>query len=453
MDIYIPSSVLKDRHSTLRPHQHQPQQPPQNLPPIVVVSTVAAECSALCPTSSTCTCAATCPTHARYSPMSVAGTTGVAESTSSSHQGPHLYCIQRSNTNNYHLAEEEERFDRRNSEDEADEREYQEYKRLRKLKKQHKKEVKQMKALEKREKKEDKRMKKEMAKNEKEMRKKRQHSESHGGEDRTTTTTGPTTIVISASLSATTSSAAAAANVSNASAVATVVREPQYDLDGEEWSRGGQSTAKKDSTSRVRRSRVASWFLGKRKDDMASMQYQELELEPVQALFDQGKGQGGEHQEGQELQLPQQQQQQHYPQQQQQQQRQQVWRREGTLSDLKVIPSQHHPKSTLYSRKAASSVSLYLDPSSSSLTLHPNHQPYNNTLHQGPPRQSQLSSAVSEPHLGGGGRLGSGRKRTSTGCYLQRVWCKIRQSHKSASRLMMTPGSLQGDESSSKKDL
>ncbi|KAF9959657.1 hypothetical protein BGZ72_009125 [Mortierella alpina] len=341
-----------------------------------------------------------------------------------------------SNTNNYHLAEEEERFDRRNSEDEADEREYQEYKRLRKLKKQQKKEAKQMKALEKREKKEDKKMKKEMAKNEKEMRKKRHPNESTGGgEDRTT---GPTTIAIVASASA--SVVAAAAAISDASAVATVVREQQHDLDGEEWGRGGQSTARKDSHLRVRRSRVASWFLGKRKDGMAS-QYQELELEPVQALFDQGKGQGGEHGEGHELQLPQQQQQQHH--------QQQVWRREGTLSDLKVIPSQHH-HSTLYSRKAASSVSLYLDPSSS--TLHPNHQPYN-ALHQGPHRQSQLSSAVSEPHLGGGGRLGSGRKRTSTGCYLQRVWCKIRQSHRSASRLTMTPGSLQGDGSSSRKDM
>ncbi|KAG9322666.1 hypothetical protein KVV02_007933 [Mortierella alpina] len=411
MDIYIPSSVLKDRHSTLRPHQ---QQPPQNLPPIVVVSTVAAE--------------------------SVAG--GVSAESTSSYPSPHLYRAQRSNTNNYHLAEEEERFDRRNSEDEADEREYQEYKRLRKLKKQHKKEAKQMKALEKREKKEDKKMKREMIKNEKEMlRKKRQqqHPESHGGKDHTTRPT--TTIAMSASLSA----AASVANASDASAVATVVREQQYGLDGEEWAPGGQSTARKESTSRVRRSRVASWFLGRRKDGMASMQFQELELEPVQALFDQGKGQGGEYGDGQELQLPQQE---------QQHQQQQVWRREGTLSDLKVIPSQHdHNNNTLYSRKAASSVSLYLDPSSlSSLTLHPNHAPYQ-TLHQGPHRQSQLSSAVSEPHLGGGGRLGSGRKRTSTGCYLQRVWSKIRQSHKSASRLMMTPGSLQGDESSSRKDL
>ncbi|KAF9274207.1 hypothetical protein BGZ68_000865, partial [Mortierella alpina] len=176
--------------------------------------------------------------------------------------GPHLYRVQRSDTNNYHLAEEEERFDRRNSEDEADEREYQEYKRLRKLKKQHKKEAKQMKALEKREKKEDKKMKKEMAKNEKEMRKKRLQDESNGGEDRTT---GPTTIAITTSASASvvadtaTAAAAAASAVSDASAVATVLREQHHELDGEEWSRGGQSTARRDATSRVRRSRVASW--------------------------------------------------------------------------------------------------------------------------------------------------------------------------------------------------
>jgi len=47
---------------------------------------------------------------------------------------------------NYHLAELEEGFDPPNIEDEVDEREYQEYKQARKLKKQQKRELKEQKA-------------------------------------------------------------------------------------------------------------------------------------------------------------------------------------------------------------------------------------------------------------------------------------------------------------------